>query len=152
MSTSPTLTPQILGLAENAHRALLQRTLAGSGSPIPLTYELWVALAVTAGSEGQSLDREQIAARIAGGLKIDRAAALANLAELAHARLVEDVQAGQSCVGLTNTGHALFGRISSAAAASVARLYADLPADDLAAAGRVLTIITARADAALAAG
>jgi DNA-binding MarR family transcriptional regulator len=150
-STLTPLTPQILGLAENAQRALLERTLAASSSPIRLTYQLWVALAVTAGSEGQSLDREQVAARVAAGLKIDRDAALATLAELAEGQLIEDIQDGQSVV-LTETGLALFRQISSAGARSVARLYADVPADDLAIAGRVLTVITARADAELARG
>jgi hypothetical protein len=45
--TGPSLNPQIIGQAENALRALLERTLAGTS----LAYRHWVALSVIAGSE-----------------------------------------------------------------------------------------------------
>jgi hypothetical protein len=42
---SPSLNPQILGRAENAHRALLERVLAGTG----VSYGGWIALSIAAG-------------------------------------------------------------------------------------------------------
>ncbi|MGW3812168.1 hypothetical protein ACWD50_37180, partial [Micromonospora sp. NPDC005113] len=54
-------------------------------------------------------------------------------------------------VWLTDAGHAVQGRVSDAVAGITARLYADLPADDSSAAARVLTLVTQRANAELAA-
>ena len=85
MSTTPTLNTQVIGQAENALGALMNRVLARTGG----TFRQWAALNLTA---------------VSGGA-IDQI---------------------------------------------TTRLYGDLPADDLATAGRVLTVITARTNAELA--
>ena len=51
---------------------------------------------------------------------------------------------------LTATGTEVFGQIRAAVTEVTQRLWGDLPAQDLATAGRVLSIITERADAELA--
>jgi hypothetical protein len=57
--TAPSINPQIIGQAENALRALLERTLAGTG----LAYRHWVALSVIAGSEAPA-DENELAVRV----------------------------------------------------------------------------------------
>jgi len=53
-------------------------------------------------------------------------------------------------VRLTARGTQVFGQVRGAVTEVVKRLWADLPAEDLATAGRVLSIITERANAELA--
>jgi DNA-binding MarR family transcriptional regulator len=140
-----TLTPQVLGRAEHAHRALLERILAGTG----LTYPRWVALGRAAGG-GAAVERDQLVARLAGALQLDDAAAREAIAALAAARLLEPVPGAGSRVRLTAAGRDQHRRLRAAVQETVTRLYRDIPADDLATAGRVLTVITARANAELA--
>lgn len=53
-------------------------------------------------------------------------------------------------MSLTDAGSELHARISAAATEVTERLWGDLPAEDLATAGRVLSAVAARADAELA--
>jgi DNA-binding MarR family transcriptional regulator len=139
-----TLNGQILGAAENATRAVLDRLLAGTGT----TFHQWVALNGTAQSGG-AVDLDQLVARMVDGLKIDRAAVLATVAELSDAGLLT---ADGTRVTLTEAGQTRYHGIRGAVDDVTARLYGDLPEDDLATAGRVLTLITARANAELSNG
>ncbi|MBB6348478.1 hypothetical protein ACWGH8_21150 [Nonomuraea muscovyensis] len=142
-TTTPiTLNPQILGQAENAHRALLERALTGTG----LTYRHWVTLKITAVS-GPAVQHEQLAARAAGALKIDAQVAGESIAHLATSALLE-VHSGT--VDLTARGHDLYQRLSTAIGQTISRLYSEVSAEDLQVAGRVLAAITARVDAELA--
>ena len=63
---------------------------------------------------------------------------------------MESLPGEDSRVGLTDAGQARYQQIRTAIGDITARLYGDLPADDLATTGRVLTTITARANAELA--
>ncbi|GLW07024.1 hypothetical protein Misp01_21540 [Microtetraspora sp. NBRC 13810] len=133
-----TLNPQILGRAENAHRALLDRTLTGTG----LSYHQWVALKITAaGGAGDGL-----AGKVANALKTGEPAARQAIAGLVAAGLLAE----DGPAALTPAGRDLHDRLTAAIDETVTRLYSDVPAGDLAVAGRVLTLITARADAELA--
>ncbi|MGC5022291.1 MarR family winged helix-turn-helix transcriptional regulator [Micromonospora sp. DT47] len=143
MSTA-TLNGRVIGLAHHATRAVLERELARHGVSFPQS----VALTAVADAGGV-MSRSGLVGRITGGLKIDEWAAATTLTELTDAALVEALPGHQ--VGLTEAGRALRGRIADAVAGITARLYADIPADDLAVAARVLTRVTERADAALAA-
>lgn len=145
MSTTPTLTPQVIGQAENAHRPLMDRVLARTGT----TFHQWVALTITAAG-GRAVDRDQLVGRVAGALKISDAAVLATIAELTASELLEARPGEGVRVGLTDAGQARYHQIRAAVDEVTARVYRDLPADDLATAGRVLTVITARANAELA--
>jgi DNA-binding MarR family transcriptional regulator len=145
MTTTPTLNPQILGQAESAHRAILDRILAGPGN----TYHQWVALNFTAVS-GAAIDRDQLVDQMTGALKIDDPAAREAIAELTAARLLQTQPGDRSPVHLTDAGQELHRQIRTAINETITWLYSDLPADDLATAGRVLTVITARANTELA--
>jgi Mn-dependent DtxR family transcriptional regulator len=98
-------------------------------------------------SGGDSIDRRAFVTRIAGSLKIDEAEVQARLDELAAAQLLE---VGDETVTVTEAGRELQGRIRSTVAEITHRMWGDLPADDLEAAGRVLTTVLKRANAELA--
>jgi DNA-binding MarR family transcriptional regulator len=139
-TTAPVLTPQIVGQAENAHKPILAGILAPTG----MTMSQWVALTMTANAGG-AIEADQLAAQMAGALKIDQVTARDTIAELVAARLL----AGEaSRVGFTDAGRARHGEIRAAIDAVIARVYGDIPAEDLVTAARVLTLITARLNAA----
>jgi DNA-binding MarR family transcriptional regulator len=140
--TSPILNPQIVGQAENAHLPILASILARTGT----TKNQWVALSLTAAAGG-TVDHDQLAARITGALKIDRAAAVAAITELTAAGMLSALPGEESRVGLTDAGEARYREIRSAVDEVIGRVYRDIPADDLATAGRVLILITARLNA-----
>jgi DNA-binding MarR family transcriptional regulator len=148
MSTAPTLNGQVIGQAHYATRAVLENRLARTG----ITFHQVVALNTTA-DKGGAVERDWLVGRMTGTLKIDESAVLATIAELTTAGLLEALpaEAGEGArVGFTDEGRALHGRTAAAVAEITERLYRDLPADDLATAGRLLTLVTARANAELA--
>jgi hypothetical protein len=87
---------------------------------------------------------------VAGALKISHAEAQARISELAAAQLLDAPDGERGPVQVTDAGRQLHGRIRAAIAEITGRLWGDLPAEDLATAGRVLSIVTARANAQLA--
>lgn len=145
MSTTPILNGQVLGEAERASRALLDRLLARTGTE----FHQWVVLNMTA-LNGNTIERDRLVDRMTGGLKVDEAAVVTAIDELAAARLVDTGATGGPAVALTAEGVARHREIRAGIEDIGTRLYAELPADDLATAGRVLTTITARANAELA--
>jgi DNA-binding MarR family transcriptional regulator len=149
MSTTATATfsTQILGETENALNAILDRQLAGT----PLTEPRWVTLTVAVTSGG-TVQRGALAARVAGGLKISHVDADGHIAALEDAGLVRAGAAEDSTVVVTDAGQQLHGRIRATVMEIIQRMWGDLPAEDLATAGRVLATILARANAELAAG
>jgi hypothetical protein len=122
-TTAPALNPQIVGQAEKAHKPVLDRILARTGT----TMTQWVALKFTAVGGG-SADREQLSGAIAGALQIEDSAALAAVAELTTAELLRDLPGEGPRIGFTAAGQALFQQINSAVAEVVTRVYADIPA------------------------
>ena len=134
----------MIGEAENTLRALMARYLTGTG----LTYHTWVLLNATATGGGQA-DRRPLTAIAVNGMKIDEAAVDAAFATLADSGLVT-VTADH--IRLTDAGSRLHQRVNATMGPTSAGLLRDLPDDDLAAAARVLTTITARANGILAAG
>jgi DNA-binding MarR family transcriptional regulator len=139
------LNPQILGRAENAHRALLHRILVNTGQID--TYDHWVVLALTAAA-GSAEERKELRSRIADALHVEEPVAQSAIDELTAAGLMA---ADAARVELTNSGQALQSQIRTAVNETTARLYADISAEDLATAGRVLAELTARAHAELTA-
>ena len=137
------LNPQILGRAENAHRALLERVLAGTG----VSYGGWIALSLAAG--GNDPSREQLLERMSGALKVDRASAQQILAALAAAKLLELMPGDDSPARLSGTGQELYRRARAEIAEIIARVYSDTSPEDLETAGRVLIALTARAESEL---
>jgi DNA-binding MarR family transcriptional regulator len=122
----------------------MNRILARSGT----TFPQWVALTKVA-ADGGTADRRQLIDAMTGALKIDDAAAAEALAGLAAADLLEALEAlpgTGSRVGLTPPGQARYREIRAAVDRVTARLYGDIPPAELATAGRVLALITARAN------
>lgn len=144
MSTpTPVLNGQVLGEAEHATRAVLDRLLQRIGT----TFHQWVALN-TAAVGGGTIERRQLVDRMIGGLKVDEAPVQSAIAELLALGMFEE-QTDGSALRLAPSGEARQREVRAAIAGVTARLYADLPAEDLAVAGRVLTLLTARANAEL---
>jgi hypothetical protein len=140
MPDYPPLSTQIIGQAESALGALLEPLLTGTG----ITFHQWLVLTVTAAS-GASIDRDQLIARISAARKLDGAAVETAIAELAAAGLVT----ADGPVALTDAGRTRYHGIRGALEEITALLF-DLPPEDLATAGRVLSIVTSRANALLA--
>src|SRR5215467_5542146 len=140
MPDYPPLSTQVIGQAESALGALLDPLLAGTG----ITFSKWLVLTVTAGS-GAGIDRGQLIARISEARKVDGATVGAALTEVTAAGLVT----ADDPVALTDAGRATYQRIRGPLEQITAQLF-DFPAEDLATAGRVLSIVTARANALLA--
>ncbi|SHM84989.1 winged helix DNA-binding protein [Actinacidiphila paucisporea] len=141
-STAPSLNPQILGQAENAHAPILRRLLAVTG----LGMTQWVALKFTA-ALGGSADRDRLAGMIADALRTDLAAAGAALRELTDAGLLAESGDDVTRLGFTDAGRAEHDRIASGIKEAIGYAYAGIPAEDLLTAGRVLTLITERLNA-----
>ncbi len=145
MSAYQVLSTQVIGQAESALGAILGQLLARTGT----TFNQWLVLTVTAAS-GSAVDRDQLIARIAGARKIDKHEVETSISELTAAGLVQQLPGDQPRVGLSETGQARYHQIRTDLEEVTARLFADFPPEDLATAGRVLSIITTRANAELA--
>jgi hypothetical protein len=143
MTTPALLNSRTIGETENALRAILTRTLAGTG----LDYHRWVALKVVAESPAP-VTASIAAARLTRGLKIDDAAAHGLLDDL---QIRGIVMAADTGLALTTDGTALYQRLNGEVRRLSQQVFADLPVDDLVAAERVLSTITQRANAILGA-
>jgi hypothetical protein len=137
MSDYPTLTPRVIGETEKTLNAFLGRLLAGTGVAEPQ----WVILSVAVTGGGSITPRQA-----AFALKITEPQARDQLGQLTAAGYLTD---GNS---VTQRALDLFARVRAATHEITERLWGDLPAEDLATAGRVLGIITERANAELARG
>jgi hypothetical protein len=144
MSTYPALSTRVIGQAEKTLGAILDRQLAGTG----LTEPQWVILTLAVTSGG-TVGRDQITRMVAGALKISETEARARVGDMAAAQLLQ-ITGEVPAVTATGAARELHSRISAAITQITQRLWGDLPAGDLATAGRVLAIITERANAELA--
>ncbi|MGW0394520.1 MarR family transcriptional regulator [Streptomyces sp. NPDC003042] len=142
-ATTPSVNGQVVALAHYATKAVLEQALA----PVGLTYLQSLSLNFTS-AQGGSATRGSIAGRLREALKIEEAAALAPVAELLEAGLLEATDG--SVVRLTEQGRSLQEETSGYGAAIAARVYAGFTPEELATAGRVLSVVTARANAELA--
>lgn len=143
-TTTPLLDPRVIALAHYASRALLERVLARHGA----TFQQSVTLRLVNVADGP-VERDHLVDGVVGALKIDAAEAHSVVDELVAAQLLAPQE--PSRVRITDAGRELYERTSAETAPLSARVYADIPTEDLAAAGRVLTLITERANAELAA-
>ncbi|MFK4689760.1 hypothetical protein [Streptomyces pristinaespiralis] len=146
-STTPILlNSQIIGRAHYAARALLDRELDRTGT----TFHQSMALNATA-AEGGIAETSRIVELLTSTLKISADTAHATVAELLAAELIKPLEplAGQGPrVALTEAGRAVQGRLAAVATEFGPRVYGGIPEEDLAVAGRVLTEVIARANAA----
>jgi DNA-binding MarR family transcriptional regulator len=150
MSSYPPLNTQVIGQTESALGALLEPLLADAG----ITFPQWLVLTIAAASGGRT-DRGQLVARIAAARKVDGTEVESAIAELTAAGLAvtELATAGLATatglLALTDSGQDVYQRIRGAIEELNAELFA-FPPEDLATAGRILSIVTERANAVLA--
>jgi hypothetical protein len=143
-TTTPLLNPRVIALTHYAARAVLEQVLARHD----VTFQQSVTLRLAAVADGP-VEREHLVDGVVGSLKIDAAEAHSVVDELIAAQLLAPQEPSQ--VRITDTGRKLYDTTSAETAPISARIYADIPTEDLAVAGRVLTLINERADAELAA-
>ncbi|MFD4552485.1 MarR family transcriptional regulator [Streptomyces sp. NPDC058466] len=143
MTTTPPVNGQVIGLAHYASRAALESVLARTGT----TFHQSVALRAVH-DNGGTVERDRLVGRLTGALKIEEAVARETVDEMTALKLLVEPTPEQ--VALTDDSRELFESIRDAGNEIAARLYAGIPAEDLATAGRVLTLVTERANAVLA--
>lgn len=130
------LNPQIIGQAERAHAAILGRIL--SGSNVTGNQSITVNLVMFAGG---SLDHSALIDRLAEALLVSISTAQETIAETINAGLLAREGAD---INATDAGKAYYQRFRAVSVEALTPAYADIPADDLAIAARVLTTITER--------
>nr|BAJ05876.1 hypothetical protein [Streptomyces sp. SANK 60405] len=151
-TTPPLVDPRVIALAHYAGRALLENVLARHG----ITFQQSVALRLAALADGP-VARERLVEGVTGALKIGASEVHGVLDQLITARLLtpdgapESASTTSSHLRITDAGRELYTTTSGATAPVTARIYDGIPAQDLAVTGRVLSLITERADAELAA-
>ncbi|CAL9331380.1 MarR family transcriptional regulator [Streptomyces sp. NPDC091294] len=140
-TTAPAADSRALALAHYAARGVLEQVLARHG----VTFQQQVALraAVTADAPQTPDD---LVAQVRNSLKSDTAGIRATIDELLAARLL--VADGPHLCA-TDAGHELLAVVGAETAPYTARIWSGIPAEDLAAAGRVLALVTERANAEL---
>lgn len=144
--TTTTTTPadaRMLGLAHYAARAVLESVLTRHG----LDFQQQIVLRPLA-LAAEPVDRGRLAADTVAALKVDEDSVQGTIDELIAAGLVET---DSSDLRTTDAGRALFERITKETSAASARIWGDIPEEDLVTTGRVLALVTERADAELAA-
>ncbi|MFG2289228.1 MarR family transcriptional regulator [Streptomyces sp. NPDC048595] len=141
----PTVNGRVIALAHYAGRALVEGVLAGHGA----TFHQSVTLRAVVAADG-ALGRDALVRDVTGSLKAEEALVRDVIEELTALTLLEADPADASRVRLTDAGRELYEATAAETAALSARLYAGIPAGDLAIAGRVLTLVTERANTELA--
>lgn len=145
MPTDATFSTALVGQAESAFGAILDRELAGTGLSAPQWITLSVALA-----GGGTVERGQLVERVARARRVDSPEVQAYVDDLIAAQLVQATGETAGPVTVTEAGRQLHRRVSTAVTDVTRRLWGDLAAEDLAAAARVLSAVLVRAEQELA--
>ncbi|MFI2204316.1 MarR family transcriptional regulator [Streptomyces sp. NPDC020192] len=143
-TTTPLVGPRVIGLAHYASRAVLERALAPHG----IDFLQSVTLRLTVVADGP-VERAGLAAEVVDTVKVAEADAQRTIDTLAAVGLISVEE--PSLVRVTAAGRELYATTSAATAPISARIYAGISEEDRAVAGRVLALITERANAELAA-
>ncbi|MDG4862405.1 MarR family winged helix-turn-helix transcriptional regulator [Streptomyces sp. T-3] len=144
-TTAPTTNGRVIALAHYAARALLEGVLTRHGA----TFEQSVTLRAVVAAGG-STGIDALVGDVNDSLKADEPVVHGVIEELTAAKLLEGDPADASRIRLTAAGRELYESTSAESAEISGRLYEGIPDEDLAVAGRVLTLITRRANAELA--
>ncbi|WP_067480377.1 MarR family winged helix-turn-helix transcriptional regulator [Actinomadura hibisca] len=142
-TTAPPFGTALIGQTEKALNAILERQLAGTG----ITEPQWVTLTLTAVSGG-TVDRAELIRRVSGATQFSQASVAERITELTAAGLLRD--GGDGRVQVTDEGQARWTQVRTALGPIVQGLWGDQPAEDLATAGRVLSVVLDRANTVLA--
>ncbi|WP_200308586.1 MarR family winged helix-turn-helix transcriptional regulator [Streptomyces adelaidensis] len=145
-TAAPTVDGRVIALAHYAGRGILESVLVGYG----VTFQQSVTLRLVAVAD-EPVPRDRLVGQVVDSLKVEEAEIRDVVEKLVAAGLVETDPAQASRLRITDSGRELYARSAAETAPISARIYAGIPAEDLAAAGRVLTLVTERANAELAA-
>ncbi|MQY33992.1 hypothetical protein SRB17_19580 [Streptomyces sp. RB17] len=143
-SAAPLVDPRTIALAHYAARAVLERVLAPYGT----TFLQNVTLRLVAVADGP-VERAALIDGVTDAVKVDAADAHETIEELIAAGLL--VVAEGSRMDITDAGRELYAKAATETAPLTARIYAGISEEDRAVTGRVLSLITERANAELAA-
>ncbi|NUT37529.1 MAG: winged helix DNA-binding protein [Hamadaea sp.] len=141
-TTTPTFGTALIGQTEKALNAILDRQLAGTG----ITEPQWVTLTLTVVSGGD-IDRADLVHRVSGATQMSPDAVAERITELTAAGFLREGHDDR--VQVTDDGQARWAQVRAAIGPITQGLWGDLPAEDLAAAGRVLGTVLDRAKAVL---
>lgn len=142
-TTGPVADARTLGLAHYAARGVLEHVLARHGS----TFQRQIVLRAAITTDAPQTP-DDLVAQVQGYLKSDPAGIRATLDELLAEQLLD---ADGAHLRPTEAGRELLASVDAETAPISARIWGGIPAEDLVAAGRVLALVTERADAELAA-
>ncbi|MGW5665060.1 MarR family transcriptional regulator [Streptomyces sp. NPDC003758] len=140
-TAAPAADARVLGLAHYAARGVLEHVLARHG--ITFQQQIVLRAAITADAPQTPDD---LVTQVRGSLKADPADIRATLDELLAKQLLV---ADGAHVHPTDAGRELTASAGAETAPISARIWGGIPAEDLAAAGRVLALVTERANAEL---
>ncbi|MCX5152220.1 MarR family transcriptional regulator [Streptomyces sp. NBC_00320] len=142
-TTEPVADPRALALAHYAARGVLEHVLARRG----ISFQQQVAMRAALIADAPQTP-DDLVTQVQGSLKADPADIRATLDELLAKQLLV---ADGAHLRPTDGGRELIAAIGAETAPVSARVWGGIPAADLAAAGRVLALVTERANAELAA-
>ena len=109
MSSTLTFSTQLLGRTEKAANAILNRLLAEPG----LTEQQWIALNLSV-TNADAVGVSQLAAQVAGALKVSQADARSRILELEAAHLLKVAEDERAPVEVTADGQQLYTQIQAA--------------------------------------
>ncbi|MFE9497495.1 MarR family transcriptional regulator [Streptomyces collinus] len=141
-TTAPAADARLLGLAHYAARGVLEHVLARRG----VTFLQQVALRAVATADAPQAP-DDVVTQVRGSLKADPVDVRATLDELLAKQLLA---ADGAYLRPTDAGRELLAAVGAETAPISARIWGGISAEDLAAAGRVLTLVTDRANVELA--
>ncbi|MFJ3305171.1 MarR family winged helix-turn-helix transcriptional regulator [Streptomyces sp. NPDC086549] len=141
-TTAPIVDSRVIGLAHYAARAVLERVLA----PYGVTFQQSVTLRLVAVADGPT-GRDTLADGVVGAVKADASDAHGTIDELIAAGLLAEEEPAH--IRITDAGRELYTKVSAETGAVAARIYDGISDEDRAVAGRVLTLVTERANAEL---
>ncbi|MFE6287196.1 MarR family winged helix-turn-helix transcriptional regulator [Streptomyces sp. NPDC057877] len=142
-TTAPIADSRAIALTHYAARGVLESVLSRHDA----TFQQSVTLRVIAVAEGP-IERDAAVGQVVQSLKTDAARIQGTVEELVSKGLCATEGAA---LRLTDAGREFYDTVTAETAEISARIWADIPAEDLAAAGRVLAVVTERANAELAA-
>jgi hypothetical protein len=142
-TTLQTFGTALIGQTEKALNAILERQLTGTG----ITEPQWVTLTLTV-TGGGSIGRAELIRRVGRATRFGGASVAERITELTAAGFV--AAGDENTIDVTSAGHAQWTAVRTALGGITQDLWGDLPAEDLAVAGRVLGVVLSRADTLLA--
>ncbi|MFF4488204.1 MarR family winged helix-turn-helix transcriptional regulator [Streptomyces sp. NPDC001544] len=143
-TTTPLVDGRVIGLAHYASRAVLERVLAPHG----VTFQQFVTLRLATVADGP-MRTDDLVDGVVTTVKAGPADVRGTVEELVDAGLLAPEEPLR--IRVTDAGRELYAKGSAETTAVATRLYAGIPEADRAAAGRVLSLVTERANAELAA-